>query len=114
MGAARDMPPVRKVTNWFMSVVISRLAGHRLTDTQCGFRLVRTGAWARLAIATSRFDAETEMLVRACRLGMCVVEVPIRTIYGDEKSHMRYVTDTVRWIRLLWRLSRGSRRAVTR
>ena len=106
MAAAHEMPPVRKVTNWFMSMVLSAVAGRKLTDTQSGYRFVRTGAWARLGVSTSRFDAESEVLVRACRLGMVVREVPIRTIYGDEKSKMRPVRDTLRWIRLLWRLSR--------
>jgi glycosyltransferase involved in cell wall biosynthesis len=114
MSAARDMPPVRKATNWFMSMVLSWMAGQRLTDTQSGYRLIRTDAWRRLGLSTSRFDAESEMLVRACRMGMVVREVPIRTIYGDEKSHMRPVRDTLRWIRLLWRMSRMSFRPTSR
>ena len=102
---AHDMPPVRRVTNWFMSLVLSSLAGQRLTDTQSGYRFIKVTAWDRLGLSTSRFDAESEMLVRACRLGMIVREVPIRTIYGDETSHMRPVRDTLRWIRLVVRLS---------
>lgn len=103
---AKDMPAVRKLTNRFMSGVLSRLAHKRLTDTQCGYRLIKITAWEALGISCERFDAESEMLVRACRMGMHVVEVPIRTIYGEEKSSMRPVRDTLRWLRLLWRLWR--------
>jgi glycosyltransferase involved in cell wall biosynthesis len=110
MRNAPNMPFVRKLTNWFMSGVLSALARHTLTDTQSGYRLIRTAAWFRLGLSTSRFDAESEMLVVACRSGMRVVEVPIRTIYGDELSHMRPVRDTLRWLRLLWRLWRRTYR----
>ncbi|MHC5056550.1 MAG: glycosyltransferase family 2 protein [Planctomycetota bacterium] len=103
------MPPHRKITNWFMSRVLSRMAGTRLTDTQSGFRLVRTDAWFSLGLSTGGFDTESEMLVRASRLGMLVREVPIRTIYGDEVSSISPVRDTLRWIALLWRLRRSAR-----
>jgi len=108
-GGLELMPPHRKLTNWFMSSVLSAMAGTRLTDTQSGFRLIRTDAWARLGLSTDGFDTESEMLVRASRLGMLVREVPIRTIYGDEVSSINPVRDTLRWIALLWRLSRSSR-----
>jgi len=108
-GGSQLMPPHRKLTNWFMSSVISAMAGTRITDSQSGFRLVRTGAWARLGLSTDGFDAESEMLVRASRLGMLVREVPIRTIYGDEVSSISPARDTLRWIALLWRLRRPSR-----
>jgi glycosyltransferase involved in cell wall biosynthesis len=108
-GGLRLMPPHRKVTNWFMSRVLSGMAGTRLTDTQSGFRLIRTDAWSRLGLSTGGFDTESEMLVRASRLGMLVCEVPIRTIYGDETSSISPVRDTLRWVALLWRLSRSTR-----
>jgi len=108
-GGVHLMPPHRKLTNWFMSSVLSAMAGTRLTDTQSGFRLIRTDAWARLGLSTGGFDTESEMLVRASRLGMLVREVPIRTIYGDEVSSISPARDTLRWIALLWRLRRPSR-----
>jgi len=107
---ARGMPPVRKLTNRFMSGVLSFMAGRRLTDTQSGYRLIRVAVWDALAVSSTRFDAESEMLVRACRTGMRVAEVPIRTIYGEEASSMRPVRDTLRWIGLLVRLWREGRR----
>jgi glycosyltransferase involved in cell wall biosynthesis len=109
-GGVVAMPPHRKLTNWFMSRVLSRVAGTKLTDTQSGFRLIRTEAWFRLGLSTSGFDTESEMLVRASHLGMLVREVPIRTIYGDEVSSISPVRDTLRWVALLWRLSHSSRK----
>jgi glycosyltransferase involved in cell wall biosynthesis len=109
MASTTDMPPVRKFTNWFMSLVLSFMARHRLTDSQSGYRLVRVDAWRRLGLTSSRFDTESEMLVRACRMGMIVREVPIRTIYGDEVSAIHPIRDSLRWVTLLWRLSKRSR-----
>ena len=108
-GGIGLMPPHRKITNWFMSRVLSGVAGTRLTDTQSGFRLIRTDAWSRLKLSTSGFDTESEMLVRASRRGMLVREVPISTIYGDETSSISPARDTLRWIALLWRLRRSAR-----
>jgi glycosyltransferase involved in cell wall biosynthesis len=107
MWNRRGMPPARALTNWFMSLVLSSLAGRKLTDTQCGYRLIRTPLWPRLVVSTVGFDSESEMLVRACRLGLRVREVPVSTIYGDEVSSIRPFRDTVRWLRLLWRLARS-------
>lgn len=108
-GGIHLMPPHRKITNWFMSRVLSGMAGTRLTDTQSGFRLIRTDAWSNLELSTGGFDTESEMLVRASHRGMLVREVPIRTIYGDETSSISPVRDTLRWIALLWRLRRPTR-----
>jgi hypothetical protein len=105
------MPFARRVTNWYMSGALSRLAGRRLTDTQSGFRLVRTAAWEALGLGGGRFDTESEMLVKACRAGLRVVEVPVRTIYAGERSEIRVVRDTLRWIRLVRRLRREAARS---
>ena len=104
------MPAARRFTNRGMSWILSSIAGRKLSDTQSGYRLIRVDAWRRLGLSTSHFDAESEMLVTACRLGMRVAEVPVRTIYGDEKSSIHPVHDAVRWVRLIWRLAWGSAR----
>jgi hypothetical protein len=46
------------------------------------------------------FDAESEFLVTASRLGYRIGHVPIRTIYADEVSSIKPVRDTWRFIRL--------------
>jgi len=100
-----SMPLVRRLTNRFTSWVLSRLAGRRLSDTQSGYRLVRVAVWPRIRPESGHFAAESEMLVRAARKGLRISEVPIRTIYGDETSHIRPVRDTWRFIRLVARLA---------
>ena len=108
MSDVRTMPLVRKLTNRFMSWQISHVCGQQIPDTQCGFRMVRGDLLAPLGEApTARFDFETEMLAIAARLGHHIAAVPVSTIYGDERSKIRPVRDTLRFYRLLFRLYRS-------
>jgi glycosyltransferase involved in cell wall biosynthesis len=106
MSDLREMPFVRKLTNRYMSWQISRLCRQAIPDTQCGFRLLRAELLAPLAAAcANNYDYETEMLVIAARLGHRIAPVPVSTVYGEEKSKIHPVRDTVRFFRLLKRLS---------
>ncbi len=105
MTDLRAMPLVRKLTNQYMSWQISRLCGQRIPDSQCGFRLIRADLFAPLTAASANnYDFETEMLVIASRLGHRIAPVPVSTVYGEEKSKIRPVRDTIRFFRLLRRL----------
>jgi glycosyltransferase involved in cell wall biosynthesis len=113
MSDVRTMPLVRKLTNRFMSWQISRVVGQAIPDTQCGFRMVRRDLLQPLSgAASARFDFETEMLSIASRLGHAIAAVPVSTVYGDEKSKIRPLRDTLRFYRLLNRLRRSAARAV--
>lgn len=107
MSDTRTMPFVRKMTNRFMSWQISRVCGQEVPDSQCGFRMIhRDLAPALAAIATVKFDYETEMLVVASRRGCKIDAVPISTIYGDEKSKIHPVRDTIRFYQMMARFKR--------
>jgi glycosyltransferase involved in cell wall biosynthesis len=107
MTKVEEMPFVRKCTNRYMSWQISRLCGQRIPDTQCGFRLLRADLLPALtAAASNNYDFETEMLVIASRAGHQIAPVPVSTVYGDEKSKIHPVRDTIRFFQLLRRLSR--------
>jgi len=109
MSDAATMPLVRKLTNRFMSAQISRVCGQAIPDTQCGFRMLRRNlASAFCAAPSSRFDYETEMLAIATRQGCRIGAVPVSTVYGDEKSKIHPVRDTVRFFKLLSRLKRDA------
>ncbi len=99
-----DMPLDRALTNLVTSIVISAIAGTRISDSQCGFRLIRLATAGRLRIATSRFESESEILVKAARRGMKIVEAPVTAIYRDEESKINPFKDTCRFIRMSLRL----------
>ena len=83
------------------------MCGQEVSDSQCGFRMVhRDLAPAMVAIATTKFDYETEMLVVASRRGVRIAAVPISTIYGDEVSKIHPVRDTLRFFAMMARFKR--------
>jgi len=102
MGDVRGMPRVRLWTNQFTSWVTSKLAGQKIPDSQCGFRLLRRAVLKDLRPSTARFETETEMLIQAGRAGHKIVSVPVRTIYEpDRASRIHPWRDTVRFFRLI-------------
>lgn len=107
MTDLKTMPAVRRMTNQFMSAKISGVCGQEIPDTQCGFRMMRRHLASALCAAPStRYDYETEMLVIVSRQGCKIAAVPVSTIYGDEKSKIHPVRDTLRFFKLLSRLKR--------
>lgn len=110
MSDLEMMPWVRKMTNRFMSWQISRVCGQFVPDTQCGFRMLHhTLLPAVVAIVTTKFDFETEMLVVSARRGCAIGAVPVSTIYGDEKSKIHPIRDTIRFYQMMGRFKREAR-----
>jgi glycosyltransferase involved in cell wall biosynthesis len=110
MSDTRTMPFVRKMTNRFMSSQISKVCGQWVPDTQCGFRMFERALLpAMVEIATTKFDYETEQLVVASRRGCQIAAVPISTIYGDEKSKIHPVRDTIRFLEMMSRFKREAK-----
>ena len=102
------MPLLRRITNLSMSAYISAVCGQAVADTQCGFRMVHRDWVGVLVDCPSRqFEFETEMLVTLSRLGCKIDSVPVSTVYGTEKSKIQSVHDTIRFIKLMWRLQRA-------
>lgn len=86
----RRMPPARRLSNWLGTVVLSTAVGRRIDDNQSGYRLVgRRLMAATLDSAESGFAFEVEMIAICLRERWPIDWVPIRTIYGDERSHIR-------------------------
>ncbi len=103
MADTAGMPALRRCTNWSTSAIISLRAGVRIADTQSGYRLLRLSMLNKLELVTRNFDLESEILIKAARLGAVIVSVPITTIYGEEKSKINPVVDTWRFLKLVFR-----------
>ena len=101
MARTENMPWLRKKTNQFTSWIISRLAGQDIPDSQNGYRLYRAACFAGLRLRTSRYDSESEILVRMARRGYRIGSVPVTTVYGDETSSINPFIDTGRFFRLV-------------
>lgn len=102
----KGMPLVRLFINSLMSTIISNACGVRIPDTQCGFRLIRSSLVSYIMGSSDHFDFETEMLLLASRAGFTIQSVPVSTIYGAEKTKIRPVQDTIKFIKLMLRWQR--------
>jgi hypothetical protein len=106
MRNARAMPWLRRLVNQWMSRKLSRRAGRNLPDTQCGLRLIHLETWAALPLKTKNFEVESETLMAFLAAGWRVEFVPIQVIRSGRSSHIRPVTDTLRWLRWWWNFRR--------
>ena len=59
----------------------------------------------RTPLTAGRYEVETEMVVRAARLGFRLAEVEIPTVYGEETSQIHATRDVPRIIGTLVRLT---------
>ena len=107
----RTMPPVRRLSNTLGGVVFSAAVGQRIADNQSGYRLIgRRLMTALLDSRESGFEFEVEMIARCIALDLPIAEVPIRTIYAGEPSHIRpwrHLTEFLRVSRDARRIVRG-------
>ena len=108
MSDTRAMPLVRRLTNRFMSWLLSRVCGQSIPDSQCGFRLVHRSLVPLLDCKSSAFDYESEMLIRISRAGMRIGAVPVTTVYRDEVSSIRPARDAIRFFKMIWRYTKKS------
>jgi len=100
-----DMPGSRRFANAFSSGWATMLAGQRISDSQCGYRLYSRAVIARTPRGAGRYEFETAIAIRAARLGFRVAEVEIPTVYGEAESHVRTFRDVPRIVGVLMKLS---------
>lgn len=102
-----SMPLARRWTNRTVNLVVSLLAKSRTSDVQCGLRCINLKIFKKMVLKTSRYETESEMVIKAARRRCSVGFVPIKTIYATERSYVNPLVDTIRFInmsvRSLWR-----------
>lgn len=103
MGDPKGMPLRRRITNWVMSSLISFIVGQRMPDTQCGYRLIKTDVLRSVPLITDKYEIESEILIGASKAGFKIKSIPIKSIYGGQKSQIRPFMDTARFISFIIR-----------
>jgi glycosyltransferase involved in cell wall biosynthesis len=97
------MPLTRWLTNNLTSIILSILSGQTIRDSQSGYRLISTQVLKKVELKAKKYDLESEILVKAGRIGFKIDAIPIRTIYHGAKSFINPFVDTGRFIKLMWR-----------
>jgi glycosyltransferase involved in cell wall biosynthesis len=95
------MPLHRRMSNIINSYLVSVRGGARIYDSQCGYRCIGRSVLETIQFSSDGFEAETEILLKAARLGFRFSSVRISTIYGSEQSHMTHWQTTRRFLHVL-------------
>jgi glycosyltransferase involved in cell wall biosynthesis len=104
-----SMPAIRRLSNTLGGWVFSVAVGRRVADNQSGYRLIgRRLMTALLDSEEPGFEFEVEMIARCIALDLPIADVPIRTIYAGEPSHIRPWRHFTEFLRV----SRDARRIV--
>jgi glycosyltransferase involved in cell wall biosynthesis len=103
------MPRRNQFGNRVGTWLISKALGEYIPDNQSGYRLLSTEVLRAIRPKASRFEAEVEILVRARFAGFRLAWVPIKTIYGDKVSHYQPLSDSLLFLKLVWRVWRARR-----
>jgi len=95
------MPIASFIGNATSTFWVSLFTHRFIPDAQCGFRLYSARLLRQVPLTGGKFETETELLIRALRLGLRVQWVPIATIYqrGQHRTHFRNFSDSLRVIR---------------
>lgn len=101
MSRPLGMPLIRVFTNRLMSWAISRIVHQHIPDTQCGFRLLKKRLLQQLDLVSRKYETESEILIKASRLGFKIESIPIETVYSGAKSQINPVVDTLRFLRFI-------------
>lgn len=101
MDNAVGMPFIRLATNKVTSWILSKLARCKIPDSQCGYRLYKREILENIEIQSQKYDAESEILLKAAKQGYSISAVPVKSIYLGEVSYINPFKDTIRFFRLI-------------
>lgn len=96
------MPIQRKLSNKLTSFLLSIKTGQKIVDSQCGYRAYRSDVIKNISTNYSGFEAESEMIIKAARMGYKIGFVGIPTIYADEKSKMKPIQAIIGFLKVLF------------
>lgn len=103
----KTMPWDRKFSNLVTSSFLSILAGVKIHDAQCGYRMYRADFLKDIDLKTSDFDTENEILLKSFKRNAAIGWVDIPVVYGEETSHINRLSDTIKFIKLIIRYLLG-------
>ncbi len=93
------MPFARICSNKITSFILSVLIGVPVLDSQCGYRIYSSELLKKLKIKYQRFEMESEVIIKAARLGFQIGFTDVQTLYLNSQSHISHLKDTFRWVK---------------
>ncbi len=102
---AGNMPLHKRVGGAFLTALENVVFKQKLSDRHSGFILynVEFLKSVNLDKLSSSFDIDLELISIADARGVAMGELPIPTVYADEKSNLNVVSYGLRVLRQIWR-----------
>ena len=87
------VPKINRAGNRLFNTLTGYLTGVKISDSQSGFRAIRASLIKRMKLGSHGYEVESEMLVKALRMGAKVKETPIsfdqRTVGSSKLDPLR-------------------------
>lgn len=108
-GEFGQMTFLRRFWNRLAARAVARLCHSDITDSQSGFRLIRTEILREIPLLTSGYETELELLIKACKKDFNVLSVPLihPKVDGTAFSHFKPVADTWKGCKVFLRVFFG-------
>jgi len=106
----QKMPLHRRLNNKLVSRVGSWLCGQKIVDFQSGFRLIKSKVLHSITLETAHFETESELLIKAGRMGFRIETLPIRTIYENQVSNVKPFREMYLFTRLFFKSLKNKER----
>ncbi len=102
---AGNMPLHKRIGGAVLTGLENLVFRQKLTDRHSGFILYRTEFLRQVNLEklSPSFDIDLELISMADARGLMLGELPIPTVYADEKSNLNVVNYGFRCLRLVWR-----------
>lgn len=97
----RIMPLSRIWSNKLTSFMVSITVRQRVADSQCGYRLYYLKPVMDMDLVSTRYQFETEILLKITRAKYLIADTDIETVYGEETSHINHLRDIKNFINIL-------------
>lgn len=81
-----QMPLLKRLGNWGLTLATNLLTGVKVADSQSGFKAMTADAFRRMRLRSERYEICSEVVFEAGRRKLKYSEVPIRTTYGPPKK----------------------------
>jgi glycosyltransferase involved in cell wall biosynthesis len=106
----KNMPLLRVISNMATSKILSMLTDRKIADSQSGFRIYSAELLKRVRCTYTRFEMESEIILKACHLNFSIGFVKVQTLYFNRTSHISHLKDTLRWLKAVVDVSREIRK----
>jgi glycosyltransferase involved in cell wall biosynthesis len=87
------IPKINRIGNRLFNNLTGYLTGAKISDSQSGFRAIRSSLIKKMRLSSHGYEVESEMLVKALRMGARVAETPIsfdqRTVGNSKLDPLR-------------------------